>query len=113
MTLPQYAEFQKLLGTLKEDGRTLIEAMRYEVDNFTSEDTIGAEGGRHALLSSVRTQYRWMAIDEMYKRYPELEAQKEALDEEQARKAESNDMSPVGPKSLEPMIMNFEQGPPQ
>ena len=113
LTLPQYAEFQKLLGTLKEDGRTLIEAMRYEVDNFTSEDTIGAEGGRHALLSSVRTQYRWMAIDEMYKRYPELEAQKEALDEEQARKAESNDMSPVGPKSLEPMIMNFEQGPPQ
>ena len=72
LLLHEYRDLQRLLGTVKLSGRTLMEEMIFAVDNFSELDTRGPDGYRREKLSAVRHAYKQEAERQTKDLYPEI-----------------------------------------
>ena len=104
LSLDEYAEYQRLLGTVDIDGMTLMEAMRETVANFEDGVTVGPNGTQRSVLAAIRLSYKLEAEFRMMEEYPDLELRiDEAVDRAMAPIEESVpfDQMNVGDKSME------------
>jgi len=108
LSLDEYAEYQRLLGTVEIGGRNIMEEYRYTISKFNPRyDTVGPDGIQHDILQSIRTSYKLEAEFELVKEYPDLEDRIDsALDTslESLDKSVPFDQMNVGDKSMENIL---------
>ena len=113
LSLEEYAEYQKLLGTVKIGGRNIMEEYRETVSKFDSRyDTVGPDGIQRDLLQSVRTSYQMEAEFELINKYPEIEDRIDSaldLSLEPLDKSIPFEQMNVGDRSMESLFKGMGQ----
>ena len=113
LSLDEYAEYQRLLGTVTIGRNNLMQELRETVANFDERyDTVGPEGTQRDELQAVRESYKMEAEDVMLEKYPTLELRIEQAEDSAAESEEQsvpfNQMN-VGDKSMENMFKRSYQ----
>ena len=114
LSLEEYAEYQRLLGTVEIGGSNLMEELRETVANFDPRyDTVGPEGTQRDELEAVRASYKMEAEDIMLDKYPTLELRIEQA-EDFAIDVEENgvdkDQMNVGDRSMKDLLQGEGTG---
>ena len=109
LSLEEYAEYQRLLGTVKIDGMNIMDAYRDLVAGFdpTDGDTIGPDGSQHAQLEAVRFDYKNEAEIQLIDKFPDIDRRiEEALDvlDEAFEESVPNSLLNVGDNSIQDFI---------
>ena len=108
LSLEEYAEYQRLLGTVEISGKNLMAELRETVANFNTDyDTVGPDGTQRDELQAVRESYKSEAEDVMIQKYPTLELRIEEAEDfadDAKDKSLPFDQMNVGDKSMENIL---------